>query len=55
MKPIPEQYQKQAEGLIHEIGNLADKLWVFVSELGDSIEMECGDCKIVISKLKKEK
>ena len=50
MKPIPEQYKEQSEALIHEIGQLADKLWAFVTELGDSVEIECGKCKVVISK-----
>ena len=49
-KPIPEQYRQEAGGLVYEIGNLADKLMVIVSELGDKIEFECGECKIVISK-----
>jgi len=47
--PIPEQYNKQSEALIHEIGNLADKLYPFVTELGESIEIECGECAVVIS------
>ena len=54
MKLIPNQYRVRADTLIYEIGNLADKLLPIVTELGDSIEMECGDCKIVISKNKKE-
>jgi len=53
MKPIPKQYRKQAENLIHEIGQLGDKLWMFISELGDNMEIECGDCVIVIKKLNK--
>ena len=52
--PIPEQYRQQAEGLIHEIGQLADKLWMFASELGDTVEIECGECKVVISRKEKD-
>ena len=44
IEPIPKQYQKQAEALIHEIGQLADKLWAFVSELGDNVEIEGSNC-----------
>lgn len=49
MKPIPNQYKDQAEALIHEIGNLAGKLWVFVSELGDSVEIEGKHYLVIIS------
>ncbi len=49
IKPIPEQYKKQAESLIHEIGQLADKLYPIISELGDNIEIECGNCIVTIA------
>jgi len=51
--PIPNQYREKAEPLIYEIGQLADELWNFVSELGDKIEFECGNCIVVISKRNK--
>ena len=47
--PIPEQYKKEAEGLIYEIGKRADKLWAFVTELGDSLEIKTDKCSVVIS------
>ena len=52
VKPIPKQYRKRAEELIHEIGQLGDKLWPFIAELGDNIKIECGDCIIKIIKRK---
>jgi len=56
IKPIPKQYRKPAESLIHEIGQLTDELWKFVSELGDSIEIECGNCIVIIKqKINKER
>ena len=48
IKPIPKQYRKEAESLIHRIGQLSDELWKFISELGDSAEIECGDCVVII-------
>jgi len=48
LKPIPKQYKKQAETLIHNIGQSADKLYPFISELGDSLEIECGRCVVII-------
>ena len=48
--PIPNQYKERSEYLIAEIGNLADELWVYVSELGESAEIECGKCTVVITK-----
>jgi len=50
VKPIPEQYKKQSEVLIHEIGQLADKLYPIISELGDNLEIECGECIVLIKK-----
>lgn len=54
MDKIPEQYREKAEALIHKIGNLSDELWKFVSELGDNLEIECGDCIVIISKKKQK-
>jgi len=50
MKPIPKQYKKQAEAIIYDIGKLADKLYPFITELGDNIDIECDKCIINISK-----
>jgi len=55
MKPIPNQYKKQSESLIHEIGQLADKLYPFITELGDSVEIKCGKCLVIIKKRGNEK
>ena len=52
LKSIPEPYRAIAEPLIHEIGLLADKLLPIVTELGDSLEVECGDCVLEIRKKK---
>ncbi len=51
---MPEQYRKQAESLIHEIGQLADKLYPFISELGDNIEIERDKCICFIKSKEKE-
>lgn len=50
MEPIPEQYKKRSEALIHEIGQLADKLYPFITELGDNLEIECNECLVIIKK-----
>jgi len=50
MKPIPKQYKEQAEALIYEIGQLANKLYPFITELGDKIEIKCLDCLVIIKK-----
>jgi len=46
MKPIPEQYRRKAESLIHQIGKLSDELYPFIQELGDNLEIKCGRCII---------
>jgi len=43
-KEIPIQYKEKAESLIFEIGQLVDQLLPFIMELGDSVEIECGNC-----------
>lgn len=48
--PIPKQYRKQSEALIHEIGRLSDKLWIYIAELGDNMEIETNDCIVKITK-----
>jgi len=55
MKPIPKQYKSKVEPLIHEIGQLADKLLPFIAELGDNVEIECGDCICIIKKFNNKK
>lgn len=47
-KQVPNQYKKPVEDLIYEIAQLANKLWVYSSELGDSLEIECKNCKVII-------
>lgn len=49
MEPIPKQYREKAESLIYGIGQLADNLWPIISELGDNLEIECGDCVVKIT------
>lgn len=50
-KPIPEQYKTVCEELIHDIGNLADQLYPFMTELGgNSVEMECGEVTVTVRK-----
>lgn len=53
-KPIPEQYKKKSEEIIHDIGKLADKLYPFITEMGDNVEIECGECVCIIKKRGKE-
>jgi len=50
MKPIPEQYKGQAEKLICEIGYLVNKLYPILTELGESAEIECDKCLVIIKK-----
>jgi len=52
MKPIPKQYQEEVETSIYEIAQLVNKLWPFISELGDSIEIDCKSCNVKIIKRK---
>jgi hypothetical protein len=47
---IPKQYEEKARPLIHEIGKLTDKLWFIVSETGDSLEIECRECVVIIKR-----
>lgn len=50
MKQIPQQYKKQTEAIIYKIGKLSDALYPFISELGDSLEIECDKCIVIIKK-----
>jgi len=54
MESIPSQYKKEAELLIYEIGQIANKLFPFITELGDNIEIECDKCMIIIKKSKSD-
>lgn len=51
--PIPPQY-KNSEETIHKIGELADKLYPIITELGDSLEIESNNCLIILTKLRRD-
>ena len=50
---IPNQYKKQAEKLIHDIGCLADKLYPIMTELAEEAEIQGEKCIIIIKCKKK--